>query len=209
MSHNENQNSDPARVGLLKAAGQLFGDRGFDGTTVRDIAGLANVNISLVSYYFQGKEGLYQACIEEFAKNRQAKVEEILVHAQSAEEFRIRLRILAEEMISFLQERPEACKIMMREIDAGLPLAGKIFESTILLPFKVMIDFLVNAQKKGFIRKDVDPMFVAMSVQGIIFHLHRTEIIRERYFKQSLKDPKVKKHTIDQLMGIILEGVMK
>jgi AcrR family transcriptional regulator len=47
-----------ARERLLRAAEQLFARRGFDGVSVRDIAGAADVNSASVGYYFGGKEGL-------------------------------------------------------------------------------------------------------------------------------------------------------
>jgi AcrR family transcriptional regulator len=45
----------------------LFADNGFDGTSVRDIAQLANVNLAMVSYYFGSKEKLLEALIEDRA----------------------------------------------------------------------------------------------------------------------------------------------
>lgn len=47
-----------SREKLISSAERLFGERGFDGVSVRDIANDANVNSALVGYYFQGKEGL-------------------------------------------------------------------------------------------------------------------------------------------------------
>ena len=49
------------RERILDAALDLFGERGLTGTTVRDIASRANVNVAAISYHFGGKEELYQA----------------------------------------------------------------------------------------------------------------------------------------------------
>jgi len=46
------------RGALLAAARDLFAERGFDGTTVRDIAKAANVTERTFYRYFDGKEGL-------------------------------------------------------------------------------------------------------------------------------------------------------
>jgi AcrR family transcriptional regulator len=53
-----------ARARILDAALDLFGERGFDGTTVRDIAARAKVNVAAVSYHFGGKHKLYRAVAE-------------------------------------------------------------------------------------------------------------------------------------------------
>jgi AcrR family transcriptional regulator len=55
------------RAHILAVAEQLFADNGFDGTSVRDIAQLANVNLAMVSYYFGSKEKLLEALIEDRA----------------------------------------------------------------------------------------------------------------------------------------------
>jgi AcrR family transcriptional regulator len=55
------------RERILDAALDLFGERGLSGTTVRDIAQRAQVNIAAISYHFGGKEGLYRAVANSIA----------------------------------------------------------------------------------------------------------------------------------------------
>lgn len=52
------------REHILATAEKLFGDNGFDGTSVRDIAQHANVNLAMISYYFGSKEKLLEALLE-------------------------------------------------------------------------------------------------------------------------------------------------
>jgi AcrR family transcriptional regulator len=49
---------------ILQAAEELFAQKGFDGTSVRDIAQHANVNLAMISYYFGSKEKLLEALID-------------------------------------------------------------------------------------------------------------------------------------------------
>jgi AcrR family transcriptional regulator len=49
---------------ILAVAERLFGDNGFDGTSIRDIAQKANVNLAMISYYFGSKEKLLEALLE-------------------------------------------------------------------------------------------------------------------------------------------------
>jgi AcrR family transcriptional regulator len=48
------------RAALLDAAATLFAERGFDRTTVRDIAGQAGVNQALLFRYFGSKDALFE-----------------------------------------------------------------------------------------------------------------------------------------------------
>lgn len=51
------------RAQILEAAEQLFAEKGYEGTSVRDIAGHAGVNLAMISYYFGSKEKLLIALI--------------------------------------------------------------------------------------------------------------------------------------------------
>jgi AcrR family transcriptional regulator len=51
------------RQRLIEAAGALFAERGFDGTTVRAICHEAGTNVAAVNYHFGGKDGLHAAIV--------------------------------------------------------------------------------------------------------------------------------------------------
>src|SRR5215469_9187736 len=51
------------REHILVIAERLFGEKGFDGTSVRDIAQAAGVNLAMISYYFGSKEKLLEALV--------------------------------------------------------------------------------------------------------------------------------------------------
>lgn len=59
------QEKTDKREQLLNAAEELFAEKGFDGTSVRDIAQKADVNLAMISYYFGSKEKLLQVLIEQ------------------------------------------------------------------------------------------------------------------------------------------------
>jgi AcrR family transcriptional regulator len=52
------------REHILNVAEELFAEKGFDGTSVRDIAQHAGVNLAMISYYFGSKEKLLESLIE-------------------------------------------------------------------------------------------------------------------------------------------------
>ena len=65
-----NANEQPAAIesgrkaGIAKAAEKLFACRGYDATSIRDIAAAAGVNSALVRYHFGTKQDLYRALFE-------------------------------------------------------------------------------------------------------------------------------------------------
>ena len=52
------------REQILEAAWNLFGERGFEDVSVRDVTNAADVNLASVSYHFGGKEGLIQETVK-------------------------------------------------------------------------------------------------------------------------------------------------
>lgn len=64
-------------IHILEVAEDLFADKGFDGTSVRDIAGQAGVNLAMISYYFGSKEKLMAALIQFRAEYTRGILEEL------------------------------------------------------------------------------------------------------------------------------------
>lgn len=58
---------EETRRRIIDAAIRLFGERGYEGASTRDIAHAAGVNAPALQYYFDNKEGLYRACAEHIA----------------------------------------------------------------------------------------------------------------------------------------------
>ncbi len=52
--------SEITRERILKAAGRLFAERGYEATSVRVIVAKARVNQAAINYHFAGKDGLYR-----------------------------------------------------------------------------------------------------------------------------------------------------
>ncbi|MFC3650997.1 CerR family C-terminal domain-containing protein [Dyella humi] len=75
---------DETRERIIAAAVTLFGERGFAGASTRDIATAAGVNAPALQYYFENKEGLYQACAEHIANDLKARFVPAMRQARDA-----------------------------------------------------------------------------------------------------------------------------
>ena len=72
------KNNPGARERLLKAALELFAERGYAGTFVREIVARAGVTKPVLYYYFEHKQGLFYAILDEAAAQQRAVLEEVL-----------------------------------------------------------------------------------------------------------------------------------
>ena len=63
---NVTQNKDSKKNAILEAGLKLFSEKGFAAVGVRNIAKEANVNISMISYYYGGKSGILKEILNRF-----------------------------------------------------------------------------------------------------------------------------------------------
>jgi AcrR family transcriptional regulator len=70
--------SKQTRASILSHAIRLFRERGFDATTMRDVADAAGLALGSAYYYFPGKEAIVQAYYEEVQSQHLSKVAEAL-----------------------------------------------------------------------------------------------------------------------------------
>ncbi|MCV2446131.1 CerR family C-terminal domain-containing protein [Paracoccus sp. DMF] len=61
-----------AQKALIEAGLLLFGQKGFDATSTRELAAKAGVNLALIAYHFGGKDGLRRAVVGEVARRLMA-----------------------------------------------------------------------------------------------------------------------------------------
>src|ERR1700721_2177322 len=66
VSAEKQRDSVRTRRLILEAAAAEFAEHGYAGARVSAIASRAGVNQQLISYYFDGKQGLYQAMAQQW-----------------------------------------------------------------------------------------------------------------------------------------------
>jgi AcrR family transcriptional regulator len=81
------------RAGIVRAAARLFREKGFDGTTVRDIAAAVGMQSGSPFYYFESKHDILLAVMEQGLRDALERTEAALDPGQSApERFRALVR---------------------------------------------------------------------------------------------------------------------
>lgn len=111
--------AEQTRAALIHAALQLFGSKGFDATSTREIAGLAKANIGSIAYHFGNKEGLRLAAADYIVETIQGVAGQALGHyavigvsANTKEEARQQLVVVIERMTQFIVVQPQSAEIV-------------------------------------------------------------------------------------------------
>jgi TetR/AcrR family transcriptional regulator len=143
---------DPERTRerLLEAAVIEFGEHGYAGARIGAIARRAGVNQQLISYYFDGKEGLYQALRDRWSS--------ISAASNTAD------RPLAEVMAEFLRLNVEYRSWSRVLIWDGLTEREAAPDDSPF--FAGMVDDLRRRQEAGELAPDLDPAYVMLLLFG-------------------------------------------
>jgi AcrR family transcriptional regulator len=115
---------------ILEAAIALFGEQGFDGATLADVADRAGVSAGTVTHYFGSKGGLFEAALNDRFLNHLTDDEALLaIHQGSSRELLAELltrmwhALMTPGTVDLIlfglaqaQGFPEACGLMCREL---------------------------------------------------------------------------------------------
>jgi TetR/AcrR family transcriptional regulator len=139
------------REALLDAARAEFAAKGLAGARVSEIAARAGVNKQLISYYFGGKEGLYQAIIDRWHEQE-----------EQLSEPGISLAELAWRYLEVGHRQPDLQRLFIREsIDQDV---GEVAHD----PDAQELQDLRARQAAGEIAEELDPAFVLMVLQATV-----------------------------------------
>ena len=108
---------------MLDAAEEIFGERGYAGTSMDEIAARVGVSKPLVYQYYGSKDGLFVACLSRLRARLLESVSSVVFEAADAE---VALYAGLTEWFRFLDEYPRAWSVM---VDEGMLTAGPAAEA--------------------------------------------------------------------------------
>ncbi|MGD8192278.1 forespore capture DNA-binding protein RefZ [Brevibacillus ginsengisoli] len=121
----EQSKTERTKMRILTAAVKLFDAQGFDGTTVRQIAEAADVNLALISYHFQGKKGLLEVLIATYFEKFFHLLDELEQKEQFSSSF-AKLKRMIHLYVYFQKEHAEVTRLVQRELSVESMLAREV-----------------------------------------------------------------------------------
>ncbi len=103
------------REQLVHIARGLFAERGFDGTSIEEVAARAGVSKPVVYEHFGGKEGLYAVVVDREVRSLLAMMQDSL----DAEHPRVLLEQAAFALLDYIEQAPDGFRILVRDSPIG------------------------------------------------------------------------------------------
>jgi AcrR family transcriptional regulator len=164
---------------IIETAERLFAHKGFDGTSVRDIAEEAAINVAMISYYFGSKEKLMEAIFVVKIGRVQMRVEELLKDASLTPIQK--MNILVEDHIERVFRSQQFYRIMICEqVSNNNPAIMKKIKELKLQNAALIGELVKEGQKKGDFKKKVDLALMLNTMIGTVWQ----SIISKEYYRE-------------------------
>ncbi len=168
---------------ILFAAEKLFAEKGFEGTSTREIAKAANVNISMISYYFGSKEKLYEKLVEYRMNEGQFFSKDVLERTDMNEWEKI-ARIV-DQFTDRVRHHKCFYRIMQREqLHTQNPHIVEFLKQTKIGFIAVYSKILEIGLEKGIFTKNPPIYLLHSTVSGTLFYASNAK----EMYKEFLND---------------------
>ncbi|MHC4623921.1 MAG: CerR family C-terminal domain-containing protein [Planctomycetota bacterium] len=195
---------------LLDAAEELFCERGFQGTTIRDLASRAGCNIASVNYYFGGKDKLYLEVWHRhlllLRQTRLAAIDKVMSESNGEAKLEDLLRSFACAFLGPLMDQtrgPRLIKLMVREmLEQQLP--PDMFVEEIIVP-------TLNAMRQALAR--ICPRLESAQAQLIVYSVvaQLVQLVRVKTMFEQTENPEFPKvdlaEAVDHVVRFSAAGI--
>ncbi|MEI9945634.1 MAG: TetR family transcriptional regulator [Chitinophagaceae bacterium] len=188
MEYNDKQ------VQIMEMAEMLFAEKGFNGTSVRDIAEKAQVNLAMISYYFGSKDKLLEALFTYRGEHFKLKLESMIENKEmGAME---KMNTLIDHYIDKIMQQQCFSRIMAREqVVNHTGITGQLIFQMKKRNQALISKLIHEGQKKGEFRKNIDiPLMMATLVGTSNTMVSTQHYYREINSLQSMSDEEFQKH---------------
>lgn len=196
---------DDTRQRLIDSAGQIFSEKGFEATTVREVCQAASVNIAAIHYHFGDKERLYIECVKH-AHCQQGLVEFEWPAGTTAEQ---KLTAMVTHMLTMMLASDTPAwhiELMMRELarpTAACQALVEEFISPMFLQLLAIVNEMLPEPTPLIVRQQTTFSVVA---QCLLYRYHRPIgrlLVGEEQFQRLLHvDPVARQIVAFSLGGI-------
>lgn len=157
--------SEPTKASIKDAATQLFYANGYHGTSVRDIAKEASVNPALISYYYGGKQALFESLVTEFFEGYVCTIEKTLYACQ--EDAIQALSEVIEDVLAYQQSCHLLARMAHREMTLDSTLVRELM-STYLRKEQFLLEQLVDGCMTQLKRKGLPVDLVVLQLRNML-----------------------------------------
>lgn len=168
---------------ILEAAKKVFIRKGYDGARMQEIADEADINKSLLHYYFRSKDKLFNAVFSQAFSDFLPRLGELLV---SDKPLKHKIRIIIESYIDLLTANPHLPLFLMHELARNPDMIIDLIKKHGINPDKLIQQIAEGVKQKKI--KKVDPHHLIVNMLSMcIFPFAARPMVEGLLFKKNKK----------------------
>ena len=190
-----------ARQRILDAAAYLFAHKGYDGTGVREIAARADVNIAMISYYFNGKVGI----IVEILKSMHSHYAETVAGAMDLSlGFDENVKRIVRSLVQFVRENQNQVMAAFNEAPLDIPEVAEIKKERVMNLLGMIQPLLAMRPDLG--SNPLNLMIVGPTLISLILIHFRFKPVQKEVFGLTFDDAFYEQY-VESVCAMFLHGV--
>lgn len=182
-----NNKMSPTKQKVIEAASFLFFQKGFHGTSVREIAHRASVNVSLISYYFKSKQGLLEYAVTGYYEEYLKRLEQTIQQSKSICPIQ-KLKKLISVIIHYKQNKHQLSCFIHRELSLDTVFVREMTVTYLAKENHVIrtafSDALQQAPEQSSHRQFLFMQFKGMLITPYIMHHEWRDYVMDDYSHQ-------------------------
>lgn len=172
------------QIQIIEVTEKLFAESGYEGTSVRDIAQEAGVNVAMISYYFGSKEKLFQAVFAHRISLSKLRLENLLYDKTLTPSEKIDQ--LIEGYIDKIIQNPNFHRIVINKEMKDITC---ILHDNKMQNLELVSKIIQEGQKKKSFAKNIDVQMLMVTMLGTVTYvINNQEFYRIMYKMQDLSD---------------------
>lgn len=176
------------RQNILAVATKEFAEKGYSGARVDEIADHTNTSKRMIYYYFEDKEGLFVAVLEEaYRRIRQIEATLDLAHLRPD----AAIRALVGFTFDYQNSNEDFIRLVMVEnIHKGIHLArSRAIQELNVSVINTLRDIYKRGVKSGIFRKGIDEIDLHMTISALCFFNVSNRATFSQIFKRDIAAP--------------------
>jgi len=159
------------RLQILAVAVSLFSNRGFRGTTTKEIAQAAGVSEAMVFRHFATKEELYAAILDHkaCAGGEAFEPEKMTADAIARKDDRAVFEALALEALKHHEHDPDFQRLLLYSALEKHELAEMFFDQFVRRVYQFLSAYIRERQREGALI-EMDPAIIVRCLIGMVMH---------------------------------------
>ncbi|MDF1529234.1 MAG: TetR/AcrR family transcriptional regulator [Sedimenticola sp.] len=173
---------------ILDVAAELFSDKGYDATSMREVACRAGMSKANVFHHFGSKHELYLEVIREACRDSSEALRQGQNEGDTVTE---QLSAFLRHHLETLLRNEQVSRLVVREVINSSPEGGKeLAEQVFFEGFTELVEIVREGQVRGEFRPDMDPALLAqLIISTNVFFFQSRNVMRHFPLVDFTDDP--------------------